>query len=32
QRDQANRAALNMVATLLLGIAMAALGWWLAQG
>lgn len=32
QRGQAMRAALNMVATLLLGIAMAALGWWLAQG
>lgn len=32
QRGQAYRAALNMAATLLLGIAMAALGWWLAQG
>lgn len=32
QRGQAIRAALNMVATLLLGIAMTALGWWLAQG
>ncbi|WP_404375593.1 fluoride efflux transporter CrcB [Vreelandella aquamarina] len=32
QRGQAYRAALNMAATLLLGVAMAALGWWLAQG
>ncbi|MFI2816515.1 fluoride efflux transporter CrcB [Vreelandella piezotolerans] len=31
QRGQALRAALNMVATLLLGVATAALGWWLAQ-
>ncbi len=31
QRGQAMRAALNMVATLLLGVATAALGWWLAQ-
>ncbi|WP_083024193.1 fluoride efflux transporter CrcB [Vreelandella lionensis] len=32
QSGQTNRAALHMVAQLLLGIAMAALGWWLAQG
>lgn len=31
QRGKAMRAALNMIATLLLGVAMAALGWWLAQ-
>ncbi|XQU08034.1 fluoride efflux transporter CrcB [Halomonas sp. LY9] len=31
QRGQAYRALLNMAATLLLGIAMAALGWWLVQ-
>jgi len=31
QRGQAMRAALNMVATLLLGVVTAALGWWLAQ-